>query len=222
MNARERMMAAIERRPVDRIPTDIWATAEAWEKLEAEFGSREAAREALHIDGVAAIGADYIGPPLPDMPEDETVDLWGWRSKRISHSGGTYMEPYYHPLADARTIDDLDAYAWPQTDWFDYSNIMSQAQEVGRDQIVSCGYLKSWPDTGMAPFLYHNLLRGLEQSLIDPLLDPDLTHAIVNRISDFFYDHHRRMFEACPGLIDIAQVTDDLGSQRGPLISLDL
>ena len=51
---------------------------------------------------------------------------------------------------------------------------------------------------------------------------PDFAHEIVNRISDFFYDHHRRMFEHCDGLIDVAQVTDDLGSQTGPLISLEM
>ncbi len=33
--------------------------------------------------------------------------------------------------------------------------------------------------------------------------------------------HHLRMFESCAGLIDLAQVTDDLGSQTGPLISLE-
>jgi uroporphyrinogen decarboxylase len=74
----------------------------------------------------------------------------------------------------------------------------------------------------MAPFFFHNKLRGLEQSLIDPLLQPELTHELIRRISDFFYKHHRRMFEACEGLIDISQVTDDLGSQTGPLIGLDL
>jgi uroporphyrinogen decarboxylase len=74
----------------------------------------------------------------------------------------------------------------------------------------------------MAPFYFHNLLRGLEQSLLDPLLEPELTHEIVTRISDFFYEYHRRVFEACEGLIDVAQVTDDLGSQTGPLISMDL
>jgi len=63
------------------------------------------------------------------------------------------------------------------------------------------------------------LLRGLEQSLIDPLIEPELTHEIVRRISDVFYAYHRRMFEACEGLIDVAEVTDDLGSQTGPLIS---
>jgi len=28
MNSRERMLAAMNRQPVDRIPTDIWATGE--------------------------------------------------------------------------------------------------------------------------------------------------------------------------------------------------
>jgi uroporphyrinogen decarboxylase len=88
------------------------------------------------------------------------------------------------------------------------------AVEARKTHAVQCGY--------MAPFYFHNLLRGLEQSLIDPLLDPEFTHYLVGRISDFFYDQHRRMFEACEGLIDVAQVTDDLGSQTGPLISLEL
>jgi uroporphyrinogen decarboxylase len=65
-------------------------------------------------------------------------------------------------------------------------------------------------------------LRGLEQSLIDPLLDPEFTHYLIGRISNFFYDYHRRIFESCQGRIDVAEVTDDLGSQTGPLISLDL
>ena len=39
MNARERMLAAINRQPVDRIPTDIWATPEVWAMLRDHFGS---------------------------------------------------------------------------------------------------------------------------------------------------------------------------------------
>lgn len=179
MNARERMLAAIERRSVDRIPTDIWATPEAWGKLETEFGDRRAALEALHIDGVGTLGAEYVGPSLPKVPDDEDIDYWGLRRKRISYHGGTYMELYFHPLAAAKTIDDLDAYNWPRAEWFDYTGMKERAEEVGRSQIVRCGY--------MAPFFYHNLLRGLEQSLVDPLLDPDLTHEIVRRISQI---HH--------------------------------
>ena len=214
MNAKERMLAAIEHRSVDRLPTDIWATPEAWNKLGAEFGDRDTAMTALHIDGITSLGADYVGPPLPPVPDNENIDFWGMRRRSIQHHGGSYMEQYFHPLATATTTDDLDAYAWPQADWFDYSGMKARGEEAGRHQIVRCGY--------MAPFYYHNLLRGLEQSLVDPLLNRELTHEIVRRICDFFYDHHRRMFEACPGLIDIAQVTDNLGSQTGPLISMAL
>jgi len=35
------------------------------------------------------------------------------------------------------------------------------------------------------------------------------------------YDHHRRMFQACEGLIDVTQVTDDYGMQTGPLMGLE-
>jgi uroporphyrinogen decarboxylase len=214
MNSRERMLAAMNRQPVDRVPTDIWATSEAWEKLRRHFGPDADLMAALHIDGLAGVDAPYVGPPLPTVGADETINYWGLRTRRVEHGTGAYQELSVHPLAGAATAADLDAYAWPRTEWFDYSGMRKQAEELRVTRVVSCGY--------MAPFFFHNLLRGLEQSLIDPLADPAFTHELVGRISDFFYAHHRRMFEACAGLIDVAQVTDDLGSQTGPLIGMDL
>ena len=214
MNSRERVLAAINRQPVDRIPTDIWATAEVLAKLRNHFGEQADVMAELHIDGFKGVSPEYVGPQLPLMPPDESVDYWGMRKRRVPHEGGAYEEQYYYPLAVAQTIDDLNRHTWPDTRWFDYSNMKAKAQEAAKTKAVTCGY--------MAPFYYHNLLRGLEQSLLDPLLEPDFTHFLVGRISDFFYDHHRRMFEACEGLVDVAQVTDDLGSQTGPLISPEL
>lgn len=212
MNSRERMLAAINRQPLDRIPTDIWATEEVWAKLRAHFGPGVDVMAALHIDGVNSIDATYIGPALPVVPADETINFWGMRTKQVPHHGGVYEEPYGFPLAAMQTVDDLDRYAWPRVEWFDYTQMRAAAQRARRDRVVHCGY--------MAPFYFHNLLRGLELSMEDLIAEPELTHEIVRRISDFFYAHHRRMFEACDGLIDYAQVTDDLGGQTGPLISL--
>jgi uroporphyrinogen decarboxylase len=214
MNSRERILAAINRQPVDRIPTDIWATREVRTKLQDHFGAKVDFAAELHIDGFAGLAPEYIGPPLPQMAPNESVDCWGIRRKRVPHEGGYYDEQSLNPLASAQTLDDLIAYAWPEAAWFDYSGMRAKAEEAGKTRAVLCGY--------MAPFYYHNLLRGLEQSLIDPLLDPDFTHYLIGRISNFFYDYHRRIFESCQGHIDVAEVTDDLGSQTGPLISLDL
>ncbi len=218
MNSRERVMAAIHHLPVDRIPTDIWATGEVFEKLRTHFGTVENAMEQLHIDGLPGVAAEYIGPPFPEFPDGTDqgtavfYGIWGMRLRKQVYADGVYMEQANYPLSEAKTIDDLEAFPWPSPDWFDYSRMREQAIKLRQTHAVSCGY--------MAPFYLHNLLRGLETSLVDPLEDSGFTHFLLQKICDFEYEYHLRMFQACEGLIDVAQVTDDLGSQTGPLIRL--
>lgn len=220
MNSRERILAAINHQPVDRVPTDIWATPEVMDKLRARFGSDEDVRQALHIDGIADIRPAYIGPPLTMCPDDAGIDfkvlygVWGAGLQWMEHGTGRYLEQLNYPLANAMTAADLDAFRWPSTDWFDYAGFKAVAERHHAKQAVMCGY--------MAPVYIHNILRGMEQSLMDPLVEPELTHELLRRACDFEYERHRRTFEAAPGLIDIAQVTDDLGNQNGPMFSLEL
>jgi uroporphyrinogen decarboxylase len=213
MNSRERILAAIRHEPLDRIPTDIWATPEVMAKLQAYFGTGADLHALLHIDGIPYIWPRYAGPALPAMPAGESIDYWGMRHRRIDYGTGAYMEQSFAPLATAQTIDDLERYPWPTADWFDYSGLAAQAHHCRETHAVMAGYI--------APFYYHNLLRGLEMSLMDPLDDPAFTHHLLGRLCDFFYEHHRRLFESAEGLIDICQVTDDYGSQTGTLIGLD-
>ena len=214
MNARERVMAAIHHQPVDRIPTDIWATGEVWEKLRQHFGGQEAIYEALHIDGIADLAwPNYIGPPLPSALPDVSFNFWGIGVKTIAYPTGSYCETCHWPLAEARTIDDLERYAWPRPEWFDTEDLRRRLSEARGRRVTGAGYI--------AIFYFHNLLRGLERSLLDPYMDPDFTQHLLGRLSDTFYNMHRRIFETCEGLIDLCQVTDDYGSQTGPLIGLD-
>ncbi len=213
MNSRERVLAAINLEKPDRVPTDIWATGEVWEKLRLHFGADADLYSILHIDGIANLTPKYVGPPLPEMPEGETVNYWGLRHRTMDYGTGVYMEQYFYPLAKAKTIADVEQYQWPSADWFDYKEMIPRAKAAREKQAVMAGY--------MTPFYQHNLLRGLAQSLMDPHDDAELTHHIIKRISDFFYEYHLRMFETCGGLIDVSQVTDDFGSQTGLLISLE-
>jgi len=213
VNARERMLAAMNHQKPDRVPTDIWAVGEVWEKLRAHFGEGTDVAAALHIDGIAGVGAKYVGPPLPRVAEDENIDLWGVRRRRVRYGEGEYYEQCHNPLAAATTIDELEAYPWPSADWFDCSEMRPAAEARRQTQAVMCGY--------MAPFTYHQYLRGLETSLTDPLVDAELTHHLLGRLCDFTYEHHRRMFEACAGAIDLTQVTDDYGMQTAAIMSLE-
>jgi len=208
MTPRERILAAIHRQPLDRIPTDIWATGEVTQKLLDHFGDWPTIGRELHLDSFQGAGGKYVGPP-----PKEGCDEWGNRHRRVEYDGGAYWEQSHHGLAHAQTIDDLLAFDWPQPAWWDFSGMREQLLEKRKTHAIHCGY--------MAPFYFHNKLRGLEQSLLDPLENPEFTHFFLQKLSDFFVGQHRAMFEACEGLIDVCQVTDDLGSQTGPLIGLD-
>jgi uroporphyrinogen decarboxylase len=232
MDHRERILGAIRHQPIDRPPTDMWATPEVQNRLFAHFGI--AARQApfagsigllgggrgdcpeallalfdcLQIDGIFNIAPPYIGPVLRrdgDYYENE----WGMGHRMQQYATGEYAEQVSYPLAQAETVADLAAYAWPDPDWYDYAALPALVARCG-GRAICCGYT--------APFYYHNLLRGLELSLMDPVLRPEFTQSIVGHISGFFTEYHRRCFEAVRGLVDMTQVTDDFGSQHGLLI----
>ncbi len=215
MSHRDRILAAIHHQPTDRPPTDIWATQEVWDKLLAHFGAddRLTVYDKLGIDGIMGIAPPYIGPELrvdPTWPAGYHEDAWGMGYQQQAYATGAYGEQVHYPLAQAETIADLEAYRWPSPDWYDYAVLPELAAQCG-GRAIMCGYT--------AVFYYHNKLRGLELSLMDPILRPEFTHYLVRRISEFFNEYHRRCFEAGRGVIDITQVTDDFGSQHGLLVS---
>jgi len=214
LSSRDRVLAAIRHLPVDRVPTDYWGTSEITQKLCDHLGCEGQIEmyDSLGIDGIPGTAPPYIGPALPgpEAPGTEVFRAWGIRFKQQQYEGGTYWEQAYNPLAEAETIADLRSYPWPDPDWFDYSALPDLcARYPGR--AVQVGYT--------ALFYLHNMLRGLQLSLMDPLLRPAFTHYLIAHISEWFTEYHHRCFEAGRGLIDVTQVTDDWGSQHGLLTS---
>jgi len=211
VNHRDRVLAAIRLQPVDRLPTDMWATPEVHQRLFAHFGVSDIGSlyDRLDIDGIITITPPYIGPE-PEHRDGLVFDEWGIGYHLQSYEMGVYREEVVHPLATARTVADLQAYRWPTADWYDYDALV-QIASAFPERAVACGYA--------AFSYYHAKLRGLELSLMDPLLHPELTHCILGHLSDFFCEYHCRCFEAGKGIIDITEVSDDFGAQTGPLMS---
>lgn len=233
MEPRERIRAAINHEKVDKLPSDMWVTPEIMEALLSHFkidkndngigksiffngGLVPAGPKAvltlwdkLHIDGIFNVSPPYKGP---EYREEAGIlyNEWGFGYKTQQYRTGKYVEQVSYPMADLETIDELKAYPWPDPDWYDY-DALPELIDRCEGRAISVGYA--------AVFYYHNLLRGLEQSLIDTVADPEFTHYLIGRVSDFFQEYHRRCFEAAGDRIDTTQVTDDFGSQHGLLIS---
>ena len=65
-------------------------------------------------------------------------------------------------------------------------------------------------------------MRGLEQAFEDMMLQPDLIHYIMEKVTSFFIDYFFEILNKCRGEIDLVFTADDIGHQDGLLLSLDM
>lgn len=222
MNARERILSAVNKEKVDRIPCDCWYTPEILDTLKRHFGVSNDLDlwQKLKIDkiiwinfftNIVPIFKEYIGPSRPD-----TEDVWGVRYKLQSYGNGmgTYPEWSYQPLATMETIIQVkNNYIFPKVEWFDFSNIKKKLQRYqGYPLLAGCA----------APWSMYNSIRGLEESMMDIAINKEYAHYVIGKIFDFEYALLERLFEAGGDLIDFTFLADDFGIQSGLMISVEM
>ncbi len=213
MTSRERWLAVLDGRTPDRVPMDYRATGEVTERLLRELGcaDREALNDRLHIDALDAIGAPRT---VKGHPHDREANMWGVRMRRVAYEGGSYQEAAGHPLAGMTTVDEIHAYPWPSADDHDYDALREQLKRLSGRRAVQCGIYE--------PFLIYCQLRGMEQAMMDLILVPEIADAILGHLFDYHKALNGRMWEIADGAVDIMYLAEDLGSQMGLLMGLDL
>jgi len=213
MTPRQRWLALLEGKPADRIPTDYQATDEVTARLLKDLGcdDEESLWRKLHIDC-----RKFVEPVWrrPGDCEDPKADMWGIRYRSVDYGTGAYDEPEFMPLANVDSVEEVHAHRWPDPDEFDYGPITRAVESVDGYRPIHAGCYE--------PFLLYGYLRGLETAFADLALQSEIAEAILGRILDFYYEHHRRIFEAGAGRIDLTFVAEDLGAQTGPLMSLPM
>lgn len=211
MTPRERWLALLEGRTPDRVATDYQATSEVTSRLLADLdcAGEEALWRKLHVDRRRMVAPAW---KLPHHPDNPRADMWGVCYRRIHYGRGAYDEPDFHPLAHVETVDQVRAHRWPSPDDFDYASVTRMVEEDDRHYPLHAGCHE--------PFLLYGYLRGLERAFEDLALRPEIVDAILGHLFDFFHEHHRRIFEAGKGKIDLTWVAEDLGGQTAPLMSL--
>ena len=142
--------------------------------------------------------------------------MWGVRRRPVSYGAGAYDEIVGHPLAGVTEARLIDAHPWPSPDWFDWAGFRSLvlAPDPGRTKARRLALVASG-----RPLEEYTWMTGLEETLANLLLYPDVVHAALARICDFFCGMQRRAAESCGDLIDLLYFADDLGGQQGLLFS---
>jgi uroporphyrinogen decarboxylase len=131
----------------------------------------------------------------------------------VNYGTGEYLEAVEAPLANAQTVDDIHAHAWPKIEHFDFADLRRQFAEDDNYRIRRAGSFE--------PFLLYCRLRGMEQSYEDLLVNPEIAEAIFEHLFDLHYELNRRIYDIGNGKVDLTYVAEDLAGQTAPLFSLD-
>jgi uroporphyrinogen decarboxylase len=209
MTSRERVLAALGHEQPDRVPRDFWAEPPTWTRLLSHFGF--ARKEQL----LEMLGIDVRHLEAPAVPEREIVpgvfqNFWGERFIQHPTPWGPMREDVKGALATARSLAELEAFAWPSPDCIDRSSLSRQCQDWEQHALLY-GFADVWQRPA--------LVRGWEEFFVDLVERPDWVHFLCRKFTDFYLEDYTRAAELTEGRIDLYLLISDLGSQRGPLIS---
>ncbi len=198
---KERMRRAIQREPVDRLPTQVNYTHAMGEKLAAHLGISLTELPARLDNHMVRVDLTY---PRQTSEDGRVVyDWWGvgW---------STETEGYWPadcPLAEAGALED---FPWPDPH---APHLVDEAKETiareGSQYFVA-------PNLGFCLFERAWSLRGFETFLIDLVLNPAFAEELLERITEIQVVLARR-FVALG--VDGGYFGDDYGAQKSLLFS---
>ena len=233
MTSRERVLCALSHEEPDRVPIFFGTSGvttmntAAYDRLKAHLGLRTETRSFWRALQYAVLdeevmarfhsdGRPLIPGPAPstlgrEIAPDRFVDGWGitWQLQPGNH----YYDIAVHPLQDA-TLEDLDRYPWPDLahpSRFAGLREKARAIQAAGQAVVAL--------SGVSPFEFSYMLRGMDRWFLDLAADPEFAGALMRKLTDLMRSAAERLLEEAGEYIDVIITGDDLGSQKGPLLS---
>lgn len=210
MTPRERVMSAVRHEVPDQIPAYLRNIYE-WEKHAAHFGvaTLEELRDRLGNCIVSIIPDSERLQVQPRGPAGAAAGLWGPAPEELK----TYTDTYERPLAAAETAADVDAFAWPTADDWDFS-AMRRCLE---SDTLHARIGPSWTPVLCALFD----LFGMERALLNLHLNPVVIEAALEHIDAYYTGFFQRELDTCADQLEFFGLGDDFADNRGLLIRPD-
>ncbi|AQQ70339.1 methylcobalamin:coenzyme M methyltransferase [Limihaloglobus sulfuriphilus] len=220
MTSKERVKITLQHKEADRVPINFaGANMDIDRRLKEHFGlspdDNDGLLECLHVD-FRVIEPPYTGKTIHENVPGRNIDpLWGIRTRWIENESGGYWDYCDFPLRDA-TLEQAKNWPMPDPDDFDYDSVLEQCRKYKDYFIVfgNPGYGDVINSTGM--------LRTMEQTLIDLITDDPVGLEIMNRKVTTQSEILRRVLETAGDKIDMLWIGEDLGTQKTPMVSLDV
>ena len=241
MKARERLRTALAHKEPDRVPLDLVAHGatgihwKAYVRLRKYLGLPEKpVRVWDTMQQLAFCEEDLLRQLQVDVRLLERNPPSGWKLNLVKNNGGQsyvdewgtmfympeaglYYDPRGHPLKDMKTVQEIEKYSWPDpTDPARFQGLRQRARELSQN--TGTGVALGSIYVGLFEGL--NWLRGLEQSMMDLVLNPKIVEAVMEKIAEIKIAYWSTILPQVKDWVDVVSESDDLGAQKGPMISI--
>ncbi len=243
MTSRERVLTTLRHQEPDRIAFDLGSTgstginADTYVNLRKLLGLPERETvirdtkqhlalveddllERLEVDtrGVQRkSGSSYHFELREDADAYFYTDEWGITYTKPK-DGGLYFDIVNSPLAEARTVADVENHPWPDpVDEARIGSSVAEAERVARETdcclVVGCM---------MAGLLEMGCwMRGFENFYMDLAMGTAVGEAILEKLTEIKLAYWGALLPRLGGNVDVLRQGDDYGGQNGLLISRD-
>ena len=209
MTSLERFYATIQRKPVDR--PAAWLGIPHIDSLPGLFAEYNVGN--LH-ELKLAVGDDFYTVDLPYKSEyaNAIYAAFDWyqggdvdSNERTLTADGCFK--------DCEEVSDLDFFEWPDPEKYIDVDECRRLVDMAPDDKVVLGALWSCHfQDACAAF-------GLETAFMKMIECPEVYEAVDKKIVDFYLKANKIFFEATKGKLHAILIGNDLGSQRGPMLS---
>ncbi len=149
----------------------------------------------------------------PRTDVDGYIDMWGV-PYRATEDGEHYAVDGA-PLKDAQ-IKDLDSFSWPNP--YDEDQFRGLGERA-RQLYENTGFVIGADAIKAGPLMSALQMRGYEQFFVDLISDPEFANTLLDKITLLLKEMWTRYLREVGPYVQIAYVTDDLGTQTSLLMS---
>lgn len=212
MNSLERFYATVNREPVDRPAAwlgmpDIFAQP----ALFKHYGV-----ENFH-ELKLAVGDDFYAVEVPyESPNASAIyAAFDWyMDGNVDAEERTLTTPGC--FAEAEELEDLEFFQWPDPAKYIDVEECKRRVALAPDDKVCLGMMWSahFQDTCAA--------FGMENALMNMIANPEIYEAVDAKIMEFYLKANEIFYEATKGRLNAVLIGNDMGSQRGLMLSPDM
>jgi uroporphyrinogen decarboxylase len=215
---RDNMLRCLRRQGYDWVPIDMDLCDSQREAFKKRFGADD---YPAHFRFCHRSVWSNFAPSTTDwrtlykreaLPDETWFDSWG-----VGHSKGSeaafHMTRMHHPLKGDVSADEIRHYPFPVCDPSDVARVTECVAQVHGQGLAAMG--------GMACTIWETAwyMRSMEDLMMDMMMGDEKARLLLDKITDVSCE--RAAGYARAG-VDILHGGDDIGTQAGPMLSVEM